>query len=138
MKVLLVFIALAVVAAVGAAVYYVVNGTSNRSYGTALAVLNASADRPLYHSAELMNMTFVVYSNESRLNVTVITRGLNGKMNERRFFNLSEGVNTLTVLYRLPKCNVCGGIRAGSYNITCEVQQEAFFMNTSVAVEIKQ
>jgi hypothetical protein len=138
MKVLLVFIALSAMLVGGALAVYVIEGNSGVGYGSPMLLVNVSADRPVYHSADLMNVTFVFYSKESRNNVSLTLSGLNGKMNERRFFNVSEGLNTVYVAYRLPRCNVCGGIRAGVYNITCGMEYESFNMSQSVLVDIQQ
>lgn len=136
MRFLLFLLALVVVASV--VFFYVVEGVWNGSNARRVAVINYSADRPVYHSAEVLNVTFFVHSSGSSENVSVRLRGLNGRLNEVRFFNLTDGVNVMWVAYKLPRCNVCGGIRAGVYNITYVVEDGKTSMNGSLVVDIRQ
>jgi hypothetical protein len=97
-----------------------------------------STDRELYHSAEVMNVTAVVYSDGNAENVVVTATGINGRMNIVKEINLTEGENNVGFTYTLPRCNVCGGISPGTYEIGCTVEYGNGTTDGSVSVEIVQ
>ena len=100
--------------------------------------LNISTDKAVYHSMELVNINAEIYSNVNVSDATVTVKGINGRLNKERILNLSEGANELSFTYKLPKCNVCGGISAGIYNLSCEVMYENVTVRDSVGVSIQQ
>ena len=103
-----------------------------------LHLVNFSADKNLYHSAELVNLSLTVYSGADLENVSIILRGINNRLNRRKIVSLNKGINTFYFTYRLPRCNVCGGIRPGSYEITCVVAYRDIKLVNSTKIEIRQ
>ncbi len=99
---------------------------------------NVSADKDVYHSAEVMNLTVLVYSSSDAENVTVTANGINGRLNIEKTLNLDAGENGVSFTYKLPRCNVCGGIRAGTYDLTCEVSYGNMTIKNSTSVQIVQ
>jgi len=99
---------------------------------------NVSADKDVYHSAEVMNLSVLVYSSSHVENVTVTANGINGRMNIEKTLNLDAGENGMSFTYKLPRCNVCGGIRAGTYDLTCEVSYGGMTVKNSTSVQIVQ
>ena len=100
--------------------------------------LNISTDKGVYHSSELVNINAAIYSNANVSDATVRVKGINGRLNKERRLILSEGANELSFTYKLPKCNVCGGIRVGMYNLTCEVIYGNVTVRDYVSVSIQQ
>ncbi|MBM3308986.1 MAG: hypothetical protein FJY77_01910 [Candidatus Altiarchaeales archaeon] len=110
----------------------------NPEGGMSLALVGVIADKPVYHSAELLNITLAVNSSRSVQGVNVSLTGLNGRLNERKTMDLNEGSNQISIAYKLPRCNVCGGIKAGIYNITCRVDYENISSESSVVIDVQQ
>ena len=100
--------------------------------------LNISTDKGVYHSSELLNINAAIYSNANVSDVTVTVKGINGRLDKEGSLNLSEGANELSFTYKLPKCNSCGGIRAGIYNLSCELMYENVTTRDYVSVSIQQ
>jgi len=86
--------------------------------GPLLEIVNVSTDKDLYHSAEVMTFKVLVYAVKDFEDVNVTANGIVNRLNATRIVNLTEGVSEVPFVYTLPRCNVCGGIRAGYYNIT--------------------
>ena len=103
-----------------------------------ISVMNVSADKGLYHSAGVMNLSAVVWSNSRVENAKVRATGINGRMNLEQTVNLSEGENIVSFAYALPRCNVCGGISAGTYVMSCEASYGNLTSSNSTAVQIVQ
>ena len=116
----------------------IVLGCINPPSFSNLCVVNITADKQVYHSAETMNMTVTIDANRSFDNVVVTAEGIHRRLNLRKTLNLSEGLNYVSFGYQLPKCNVCGGIRAGNYNISCGVYSEYDSINESIIITILQ
>jgi hypothetical protein len=95
-------------------------------------------DKPLYHSAETMNITAIVDSNQVLENVTVSVQGLKGKLNLKENFNLEKGLNQISLTYRLPRCNVCGGINEGDYDIKFEISYGEMELVDQITIRIRQ
>ena len=79
-----------------------------------------------------------VYSSANVENVTVGVRGIGGMMNEKRIVSLSEGMNEVSFIYKLPRCNSCGGIRAGKYSLDGVVVYGNMSVKDSLSVDIQQ
>ncbi len=103
-----------------------------------ISLNNVSADKAVYHSSEVVNLVMEIYSSTNAQNVTVTAKGIGDRFNKRRVLNLTEGVNELSFAYKLPRCNVCGGIRAGKYNLSCEVISGSAIIKDYVTVDILQ
>ena len=99
--------------------------------------LNVSADKEVYHSGEILNLTLAISSN-SRVNATVLLTGISGKMNLERPVELDAGNNLLFVDFKLPGCNVCGGIHPGNHSILARVVHGNSTWNRTLSVEIRQ
>ncbi|MBD3155034.1 MAG: hypothetical protein GF368_00075 [Candidatus Aenigmarchaeota archaeon] len=95
-------------------------------------------DKEVYHSAETLNITAVVDSNQYLENVTVNIKGINGKLDKSREVNLENGINQISLTNKLPRCNVCGGIREGDYSISFEIIYEDMKLTDEIMVTIKQ
>lgn len=108
------------------------------STGIDFRMMSVSTDKTLYHSSETVNLTMIVYSNSTLENVIVTANGINGRMNEKKVLNLTAGPNEMSFIYKLPKCNVCGGIKAGSYNISCHMEYENISIDKSMIIDIQQ
>ncbi|MEA3343458.1 MAG: hypothetical protein U9Q92_04785 [archaeon] len=103
-----------------------------------ISLNNVSVDKAVYHSSEVVNLVMEIYSSTNAQNVTVTAKGIGGRFNKRRVLNLTEGVNELSFAYKLPRCNVCGGIREGKYNLSCEVISGSATIKDYVTVDILQ
>lgn len=95
-------------------------------------------DKDLYHSAETMQITTLINSNKDLESVSLSLNGVGGRYKEDLATNLIIGENTINTSFKLPKCNVCGGIREGMYDITATIElNNSIFLN-SINIEIKQ
>lgn len=103
-----------------------------------ISLKNISTDKILYHSSENVNLTAMIYSKSDLENITVIANGINGRLNEKRILNLKTGMNEIHFNYKLPRCNVCGGIRAGDYSLNCEVIYKNITAEKSITINIQQ
>jgi hypothetical protein len=94
----------------------------SRIYGSdgrpLLEIVNVTSDKNLYHSSEVMTLKVSVYAGKDLQDVNVTANGVVNRLNATRIVNLTRGVSEVPFVYTLPKCNVCGGISAGYYNIT--------------------
>lgn len=103
-----------------------------------ISLNNISTDKVVYHSSDVMNFSAVIYSNLNLENVTVMVKGINGRLNEKKILNVSEGTNEIFFTYELPRCNVCGGIRAGDYDLECELIYKNITIKDSIRINIQQ
>ncbi len=101
-------------------------------------LVNVSTDKTIYHSSELVNLSVVLDSNTGLKNVTVMVSGINGRLTEQKTLDLDKGSNNVQFTYTLPRCNVCGGISAGMYDLTCVVSYGNKTLNGSVSIDIQQ
>ena len=113
-----------------------VSGGSEKN--TEISILNVSTDKALYHSAEVLNLNIIVNSNEDVENVSAKASGINGRMNLEKTVSLKKGENLVSFTYTLPRCNVCGGISAGTYEISCGVYYNNISVQNSTNVQIVQ
>lgn len=102
-----------------------------------LKMVSIMPDRNVYHSADTMDLTLVVWANQNT-SATLETTGVAGRVNVERQVNLTEGLNELHVTQTLPSCNKCSGISAGTYPVTCRVSHENVSVNDTVEIEIQQ
>ena len=103
-----------------------------------LSLNNITSDKKLYHSSDVMNLTAIIYSDRYLENVSIFVRGINKRLNEERTLSLERGINKIQFTHKLPRCNVCGGIKAGDYDITCEVVYGNITLTNSTTVNIQQ
>lgn len=103
-----------------------------------ISLENISTDKMVYHSSEIVNFNVAIYSNADLADAVVTVNGVGGRMNEKRILNLSEGLNDVSFTYKLPRCNVCGGIKAGMYDFSCTVVYGNITVEDSLSVDIQQ
>ncbi|MBN2330564.1 MAG: hypothetical protein JXC85_02005 [Candidatus Aenigmarchaeota archaeon] len=106
--------------------------------GAIIYVRGLSTDKGLYHSAEVMNLSITIESTSELEGVLLKARGIRNKLNMADTVNLSQGINTFYFTYKLPSCNVCGGIPAGTYDVSCEVIHGDMNISKTTQVELRQ
>ncbi|RLC74186.1 MAG: hypothetical protein DRI61_17110 [Chloroflexi bacterium] len=110
----------------------------NQTEEKTLSLEKFSADKEVYHSSELMKLTVEIHSSSELKNVSIVVKGINGRLNQKKTLDLNEGTTKISFAYKLPRCNVCGGIRAGNYDLTCEVTYDDTKLEKSTTVKIQQ
>jgi len=105
---------------------------------TPAEIQTLQADRPLYHSAEVMNISVVVYSSTSLENVNVTLTGVNNRINELKVVNLTPGENSMLFTHQLPSCNTCGGIKPNNYDIYAIVEYDNVTVKKYITINIQQ
>jgi len=103
-----------------------------------VSVESIDIEKELYHSNELMKFTALIYSDAVIKDVSVQASGISEKLNIAKTVTLLEGGNAVEFEYSLPSCNKCGGISAGTHEITVSVHKGDIFAESSVPVEIQQ
>ena len=103
-----------------------------------ISVMNLSTDKEVYHSSDVMNLSITIDSSSDLEGVQLTAKGIKNKMNMMKTVNLSEGENTFNFIYKLPTCNVCGGISAGTYDVQCEVIHGNTTLKNTTSVELRQ
>jgi len=111
---------------------------TEQNEGTIISLKNLSTDKVLYHSSENVNLTAMIYSKSDLENVTIIATGINGRLNEKKILDLKSGINEIHFNYKLPRCNVCGGISAGDYELNCNVIYKNITAEKSITINIQQ
>ena len=111
---------------------------AEQNEGITISLKNLSTDKTLYHSSENVNLTVMIYSKSDLENVTVTANGINRRLNEQKILDLKTGINEIYFSYKLPRCNVCGGIRAGDYNLNCRVIYKNITAEKSITITIQQ
>ena len=101
-------------------------------------IKNISTDKAVYHSSDVMNLSLSIYSNSDLENVTVTANGINKKFNAAKTLELKKGSNDVSFIYTLPRCNVCGGISAGDYNLSCIISYKNISVEASTMINIQQ
>ncbi len=102
------------------------------------SLVDLSTDRELYHSAEVMNLSVTIYSMTGLEGVRLTAKGVKNKLDMIKTVNLSAGTNRFDFIYKLPSCNTCGGIGAGTYDIQCEVSHNNITVKNTTYVELRQ
>ena len=115
-----------------------ISGCTEQIGGVNISLKNVSADKAVYHSSDLMNLTVAIYSESDLENVTVAAEGINGRLNTEKTVDLKKGINEVSFTYTLPRCNVCGGISAGDYNMVCTVRYKNITIEDSTIINIQQ
>lgn len=118
--------------------YLVIHRISEAEERPLIELVNISADKAVYHSEEVMTLKVVVYAGRDLEDVNVSVNGIKNRLNAVRTLNISEGVSEVPFVYKLPKCNVCGGIMAGYYNITSQVSYDGMTYDNYLQVTILQ
>ncbi len=118
--------------------FFISGCVTEQNKGTMISLKNLSTDKALYHSSENVNLTTMIYSKSDLENVTVMANGINGRLNEKRILDLKTGINEISFSYKLPRCNVCGGISVGDYSLNCEVIYKNITEKKSITINIQQ
>lgn len=105
---------------------------------TQIAFSNITTDKPVYHSSEVMNLSMIIYSESEIENVSVKANGINGRFSEEKLLDLNKGMNEIIFTYQLPRCNVCGGISAGDYNLSFTISYKNISIEDSKIINIQQ
>ena len=101
------------------------------------SIETVSTDKAVYHSSDIMNLSVQLYA-EAPLNVTVAVNGIDNRFNVEKEVSLKKGDNEVSFTYTLPRCNVCGGIRAGDYNLSFTVRYKNLTIEDSTIINIQQ
>jgi len=100
--------------------------------------LQISTDKEMYQSAQEMHITFLIQTNIGIKNALLECTGIINRFKYSKMLNLSKGKTNLSAVYVLPRCNVCGGIRPGKYNLNCTLYFETGKVQDKLTVDIKQ
>lgn len=103
-----------------------------------ISINSISTDKAVYHSSDVVNLSMAIYSKSDLENVTITVNGINGRLNKKRILNLKKGINEVSFTYKLPRCNVCGGIRAGDYKLNCKLTYKNITIKNFTTVNIQQ
>jgi hypothetical protein len=103
-----------------------------------ITLLNLSTDKDIYHSAEALNLSALIHSSSDADGVSVSAKGIGGRMDMEKIVNLTGGETLVSFTYKLPRCNVCGGISAGNYVLTCAVTYGNETVENTTSVRIVQ
>ncbi len=96
-----------------------VNATVNNA---TLNKITITSNKELFASGEIIVVTLNITSNQS-IETKIECNGVSNKLKFTQIQMLERGNNTISFDHKLPRCNVCGGIKPGKYNITCEVNE---------------
>ena len=100
--------------------------------------LQISTDKEMYKSAQDMHITFLIQTNIEIKNAFLECTGIINRFKYSETLNVSKGKTNLSTVYVLPRCNVCGGIRPGIYNLNCTLYFETGKVQDKLTVDIKQ
>ena len=104
--------------------------------------MTLKTDKEVYYSADIIHITSKIMSPINTDNASIRFYGIytnRYRLDQTFPINLTKGKNTITLDYTSPKCNVCGGIREGTYQISVDIiYNNEVYLNESVDVEIKQ
>jgi hypothetical protein len=95
-------------------------------------------DKLTYHSSETMEIKFIINSNSEMEGVKLSVSGIGNKLNKSKLVELEKGLNEISFTYQLPRCNSCGGINEGEYQITGEVSHGKVKGVKNILITIKQ
>lgn len=112
--------------------------TTQNTQPPSLMITNITTDKSLYRSAETLNISLKIYSDTDATNASITAAGINGRLKLTKKMDLLVGENEVSFIYKLPKCNVCGGIREGNYELTCGVKLGNISVINTTSIEIRQ
>jgi hypothetical protein len=104
----------------------------------AFSVESIDIEKEMYHSNDLMHFTVLIYSDAVIEDVSVQATGISERLNIAKTVTLLEGENIVDFEYNLPSCNRCGGIGAGTHEITVSVHKGDISAEACTSVEIQQ
>lgn len=105
--------------------------------------VSIESDRELYHSNELINITVTVISEKEIGGAALRVYGLKKSsyyyLDKKENIDIKAGVNVYRYEMKTPRCNVCSGIKAGTYNINAEITYLGGVVGAGIKeVEIRQ
>ncbi|MCC7552487.1 hypothetical protein KO317_02365 [Candidatus Micrarchaeota archaeon] len=101
-------------------------------------VINISTDKLEYKSSQQVNISINIESNMDFKNASLSIRAINNRFKEDRTIDLTIGNNSEKYLFKLPKCNVCGGIKEGDYTITANIVLNNITFSNLTIINVKQ
>ncbi|MFA5382400.1 MAG: hypothetical protein WC356_04485 [Candidatus Micrarchaeia archaeon] len=118
------------------------NNNTLEKYDEKNSILNISlfleTDKELYRSAETMYTTIKVVSNKDFEKINLSINGISNRYKEIKEISLIQGENIINSSFKLPKCNVCGGIKEGTYQITGTIVLNNVTFSNLTSIEIRQ
>ena len=96
-----------------------------------------------YHSYDVIDINVMIDSKKSRDNYYLAVLGIDirgrPKINNLININLDKGMNKFNFTYRLPSCNTCAGIPAGTYVIDAELYYDNLYvLGDQVNISLEQ
>jgi len=105
---------------------------------TKIFIEEITTDKEIYYSSEVVNINVKIRSNSNLKNVLVKTEGISNKLNGEKVLDIKKGLNDVSFSYKLPRCNVCGGIREGNYILGCTAIYKDVVAENSTKISIQQ
>ncbi len=105
---------------------------------TTISIEDITTDKAIYYSSEFLHLNIKIRSNSDLEDVVVKVEGIKGRLKKQETLDIKEGVNDIPFSYKLPRCNVCGGIGAGDYTLDCEVLYKDIVLKDSTTINIQQ
>lgn len=104
---------------------------------------NISTDKELYKSKGRANITVTIDCSDDLNDAALKVYGIhaNGRyyLNKLDTVNLTSGINVKSIIYDLPSCTGCAGIRPGTYKIYAEIMYNgSVISNSTKNVDIRQ
>ncbi len=116
------------------------NNTFEETYPELDPSLNITitTDEQEYKSSQQVNVTIEIDSNVNFQNASLSISAINNRFKEDRQINLTVGNNIETYLFKLPRCNVCGGIREGEYSVSTNIVLNNITFSNLTTINVKQ
>lgn len=100
--------------------------------------LTIETNKDSYKSSQTLETIITLNSNTIIQSATVTCTGIKNRFKFTETINLDLDETTLKTSYKLPKCNVCGGISEGDYDIVCELVSGDYSVTGTKTIEINQ
>ena len=124
----------------GTVIIYQSQFISGEIFGKEIRIFieEVTTDKAIYHSSEVVNINVKIRSNSNLKDVLIKTEGVSNKLNGEKILDIKKGLNEISFSYKLPRCNVCGGIREGDYVLGCMVIYGNVVAENSTKISIQQ
>ena len=110
----------------------------NQKKEATISIEDITTDKAIYHSSEFLNLNVKIRSNSDLEDVIVKVEGIRGRFKGEEILGVKEGITDVPFSYKLPRCNVCGGIKAGDYTLDCEILYKDIVLRNSITINIQQ
>ncbi len=102
-------------------------------------IVSLRTDKDVYHLGEKMVITLSVYSPGDMDNIRIDVSGLRGRHGHNlidisRRVNLSTGINSLNLSYRIPSCGCA--VRYGNYILNVSVRYDGAIVNATHGIAL--